>query len=129
MVCFKPVLRDLNICILTWYLKTGLFLASVYACLDHPGCSNATSLRSQSQEGFSIIQSQSLKTSEGVLTSLSCVFLPVDMIIYDIISRVVFDRKSGHTEQAALQRQESLTVLSFFYSLNVNNCHCGYPQE
>lgn len=58
VVCFKPVLRDLHICELTLQSKTGWFLASIYACLDHPGCSNATSLRYESQEGFSVIQSQ-----------------------------------------------------------------------
>lgn len=46
-------------------VKAGCFLACVdfhvpTACLDHPGCGNATSLRSWSREGFIVIQSQSL---------------------------------------------------------------------
>lgn len=86
---FKTVLEDLHIYVLTLRSKTGWFLASIYACLDHPGCTNAASSRSQSQEEFSIVQSRSLNTQK-VLASLSCVFLPVDMIIHDMTLWVVF---------------------------------------
>lgn len=45
------------------------------------------------------------------------------------MSQVVFDRESGQTEKTRRMLYHSVIVLSSLYSLNVNNCHCGCPQE
>lgn len=133
VVCFKPVLRDLHICELTLQSKTGWFLASVYACLDHPGCSNTTSLRYQSQEGFSAIHSQSLKLRERSGFTTLCIFACWQNYKWHHFTDSIWQRKWANwtscTEKTKKVLYHSVIVLGSLYSLNVNNCHCGYPPE